>query len=1107
MTGSGSSRVVRTLLLPPRLPARCVPRQLLVDRILRALDDRAVLVLAGAGYGKTTLLAQARRADPRPWAWVSCDDRFTDDAAFLFHVTGAVAQRFPGVGARLTFAGTVADNVTALCDELIGTVPEDVVLALDDLHLLPPPASEALRRLLAELPPQVHLALAGRTAPPFPLARLRAHRVLQLDERALALDHAESAALLELLDPALSGHTATELHMRTEGWISGLILAAGSADRGARLSAAHEDSFDYLAEEVLRGRPQYERQFLEQTAILERFTPEIAGAVSGCSDSRAVIAGLLDAHLFTARLDADGEWYRYHPLFLEYLRSRTSVAPDAPALHRRAAAALHAAGEPTMAVPHHLAAGDRAAAADALEPLAEDLVMAPGAEQVAGWLAAIGADEWSRRPALVLAEASLQFTHGDYAAGVAALERVADQLADADEHDRAAVAYFRLVQALTWAGAPRDRCIALGERLLRRLDPATAMLPAAEIMLAAAYAHVGRYTDAERALDTALDRPGARQHPIFGVYASANRAYFLDFRRGDIHTAAARLDAAIAELEARDAEDVLAYRSWVHSYRGVLLSYLGRWTEAMHVVRDWPELATRQGFGRLAQQVSTWHRLAHLAGLERWNELAEELRRAAPLAACNPDTTFAQRYYSAAAQLAAAQGDAAGADRAIEHARATCCPPFPRAMVLADLALAAAGTGRRRTAAELGEAAWDAARAADAPWPLARAGLVAATVGAPGETADGRLSEALNLTQRLGYQELWSRRERPLAAPLLARALARGLGPPGAAAAVIAACGAEVLREAAALLTDAPAVARRQLLEAADEAGVLESAVVGRFLGDPDPAVRQAAECAQLRLRERPRPPVHILCLGGFAVQRPDTLLPDLAFTRRKARTLLAALVAAGGPVSRDVLLEQLWPQLAPDRALAALHTTLHDLRRSLQSGLGPTAAELVASEGERYRLALRDDDQEDAAEFLALAAALAAESAGPRAEPGGDRLQRAQAAEARYTGPFLPEWPYEGWAEPRRRTVARAHRDVLRIAAEELMAAGSPAAAVGRYEQLVELEPEREGGHRALMRAYARAGERALALRQYHACRALLRESLGVDPSPATQQLYASLL
>jgi DNA-binding SARP family transcriptional activator len=83
----------------------------------------------------------------------------------------------------------------------------------------------------------------------------------------------------------------------------------------------------------------------------------------------------------------------------------------------------------------------------------------------------------------------------------------------------------------------------------------------------------------------------------------------------------------------------------------------------------------------------------------------------------------------------------------------------------------------------------------------------------------------------------------------------------------------------------------------------------------------------------------------------------------------------------------------------------------------------------------------------------------------------------------------------------------VIERLAETLVAVGEPRAAVARFQRLLELDGECEGWHRGLMRAYSLAGERGLALRQYHACRTTLREHLGVEPSAETRGLYASLL
>lgn len=1100
MIPSGASVVLKALLLPPALSPRLLSRPELVDRLVLALQARSALIVAGAGYGKSTLLAQAEAADGRPWLWLSCDDRIMTERSVLAHVLAALERRFPGVGSAVSLSGTVAENVTALCNEVVDTVPDDIVLAVDDIHLLSPAAADALRMLIHDLPPHVHLALASRRALPFATGRLR--NTLELREEALALNLDEAVQLLDLLAPGCDKASAWELHASTEGWVSGLILAAraGSAPHRHR-RVAHAACFDYLAEEVLSRQPERLRRFLVQSSVVDRFTPEIAVALTGRTDSREIISTLLDAHLFIQRLDLDGQWYRYHHLFQAFLRRAVSTSrPEAIALHRRAAAAWRAAGDSAMAVNHHLAAGDPLGAAEALEPVAEQMVTGPRGDQVTAWLAGIGSDLWSSRPALVLAHASLEFTQGEHAAGIAALERAAGQLTDAAEHDRAAVAFFRHVQAVTWAGAPRASCIRLGESVLPRIDPAADMLPAAHIMLSGAYAHVGRYDDAERELTTALERPGIRQFPVFRVYAAINRAYFLDFRRGHVDASAARLHAAIEELEARATEDVLVYRSWAASYYAVVLGYLGRWTDALDVVDAWPERAVQQGFGRLGGYLSTWHRLAHLPGLGRWKELDVELRRAEPLAARHPDTTYAYRYRSAAAQLAAHRGDPAATAREIASVRSTDQAPFPRAMVLADLALAAADVGLTSTATELSDAARVAAESIQAPWPQTRACLVGAAVATSKEHGDALLAEGLRLTTQWGYQELWSRRERPLAARLLAHALAHGIGPPGAAAHIAVDCGPDVVREAVKLLADAPAAARRQLVEAADAAGTADPAVLAHAMHDHDPTVRWVAERAFTRMAVRPRPPVRIVTLGGFAVQRRDAARSEVTFIRQKARTLLAVLLAGDGPVHREVLLEQLWPQLGLDRATAALHTTLHALRQSLSAGLGPRAVELVLTEGDQYRVALGPGDQWDAAELLGSVGGL--QSDGPV-----NRLERALAAEACHTGPFLPEWCYEQWAQARRDDVERAYRSALVAVAEELMSAGRPGAALSRYERLLQLEPERESWHRGVMRAYAQTGERALALRQYHACRAQLRESLGVDPSSETQLLYASLL
>jgi DNA-binding SARP family transcriptional activator len=351
-------------------------------------------------------------------------------------------------------------------------------------------------------------------------------------------------------------------------------------------------------------------------------------------------------------------------------------------------------------------------------------------------------------------------------------------------------------------------------------------------------------------------------------------------------------------------------------------------------------------------------------------------------------------------------------------------------------------------------------------WLEARAALL----GAAARGDDDLLAVALDLTGRRGFEVLWSTRARQHAGPLLARAVAAGLGAPGQASALAVACGGEVLDLAEAAVGDAPA--------------------------------RSSLDEARTRSGRGPRPPVRIATLGGFSVWRGGVPVPDLTTGRQKARTLLAILVSADGATHREVLLEHLWPDLPPERGLAALHSALYTLRKALEpEATRQSPPTLVVTDGEAYRLDLANRDEWDAATFSRLATRAA--------EPTGLelRLERLLAAEAAWGGPYLPEWPYEDWATARRNELGRQREGLLAAAAEALFEAGQARAALARWQQLVDLDPECEAWHRSLMRAYAAAGERALALRQYQACRAVLRERLGVDPSPETTSLYRELL
>jgi LuxR family transcriptional regulator, maltose regulon positive regulatory protein len=1061
-----------------------VHRRRLVQLVLDRLAGRLVALVAAPGYGKTTLLAQSAAADVRPWLWCTCDERMGDPRVLVQHVGAALTGRaLPAPAPEASVAELVGELCARAQEELTG----DVVLALDDAGALAGrPGGEALAQLVAGLPPNVHLAIASRSGLPFRAARLRlAGHMAEIDERRLAFSAGESVELLRTLGVPLGGEVL-DLHRRAEGWPAGLrLLAEAEGDEPLPGSLCA-----YMDEELLRPLPPPARELLMQVAVLERVDGALAARVSGREDAGALLERLAGAHLFLVR-EPDGMW-RFHRLVHEFLLARLGERPAAvrATLHLRAAAALRERGDCWAAGGHYLRGGDLPAAAAALDRIAHGAVGADRLDVLAGWLEQLPSELRATRPGLAVAAAWVALRDGPPTAAADALAAAVDHLVDAGAHGRALLALVQLAATLELAGR-HAAALETARYHVERLDPRTPLLAALRLRVQALAGYLGVDAGAP-----ALAGAGG-QGTALEAYRAIAAAVFVERPRG-APSALGRLEAAIAALEADPAADALGWLPWARVQRAGLLEELGRHEEVLDECRLAGAAAAGAGLGGVIGPALEALRVGALGALERWRECEAALARLGGDPLAGGEAGVEHRHLLTRARLCVQAGDGAAARGWLEAAATRlrrCESSYDACLGLCDLATTAAASGDAALAAALGREARELAARSGAAWARARTALVGALVSAEREDADVLLAEALALSAENGLSALWRGRERRFAGVLLARALARRLGPDGAAAQLALACGGAVEAEC-----------RQWLSELAPERAV--ASVPAAAAGPPERAApveangrRRARGAGEDPAAAGVRAPLRLLTLGGFAVALGDAPLGDGAFRRRKARTLLAVLVSAG-PVHRDQLLEWLWPKLDPPRAAAALYTTLHTLRRTLEPGLARALeSSLVVKEGETYRLALAAGDSWDAEELVNLAA-----RALGRREPE-DRLALLEAAERRYTGPFLPDWPYEEWAQPRRAQIERAYEGVLEGIGEALVALGRPEEAIPRYERLLARDPDRESWHRGLMRAYADAGELALALRQYHICRSQLRESQGTEPGPLTRALHRALL
>jgi len=378
--GSAARRVPQTQLAStfaldesklevPRPRPGIVMREQLLQKLLAAEPTRVLTVVAPAGYGKTTLLAQWALRRRRRAAWISVDHRDNDPAVLLTYL-GAALDRVEGIEPRHFMSspslGVSVDDVALLVSS-IATMNEPVVLVLDSVEALTNAACwDIIGELAVRMSRGSQLAIGSRRDIPLPIARLRAQGgIAEVGMSDLAMETAEADALLTRAGVGLDSPHVGTLVERTEGWPAGLYLAALAMKAGGGrddLEFTGADRFmgDYLRSEFLDRVPRREVSFLTRTSILERLSGSVCDEIVGNQGSGQLLDSIERRNLLVIPLDRTGAWYRYHHLFRDLLHAELMRRePEiVPTLHLRAAKWYEANGMPETALDHARSAGD-----------------------------------------------------------------------------------------------------------------------------------------------------------------------------------------------------------------------------------------------------------------------------------------------------------------------------------------------------------------------------------------------------------------------------------------------------------------------------------------------------------------------------------------------------------------------------------------------------------------------------------------------------------------------------------------------------------------------------------------------------------------------------
>jgi LuxR family maltose regulon positive regulatory protein len=443
------STLLATKLHRPRPTPSLVARPRLTQRLDQGLRQghRLFLVVAPAGYGKTTLVTDWLGQTSIPSAWLSLDEGDNDPLSFLTYLVAALQKAFGPTLGRPPLQGfqampqTPQAMVAPLINDL-AALDRPVVLALDDYHVISTAfIQEAMVFLLEHAPPNLHLVVLTRADPPFPLPRLRVRDLMtEIRDRDLRFTPEEMTTFLNSLHGLnLPAEQITALESRTEGWAAGVQLAALSlegcgAERAAQwvaeLSGSHHYIVDYLLEEVVSRLPDRVRRFLLGTSVLDRLCAPLCDAVLGWeatgheslearpegatpappqrtealrqrSPAGEILEYLERANLFLVPLDDDRCWYRYHHLFADFLQqlARSAWPPDQVIeLHRRASDWYGQNRLVAEAYHHALLAGHHQRAAQIVQDNAWSMVLRAELATLDNWVQALPGETLAERP-------------------------------------------------------------------------------------------------------------------------------------------------------------------------------------------------------------------------------------------------------------------------------------------------------------------------------------------------------------------------------------------------------------------------------------------------------------------------------------------------------------------------------------------------------------------------------------------------------------------------------------------------------------------------------------------------------------------------------------
>ena len=379
-------------------------------RLFRLLDEcrefPVTWVSAPAGSGKTTLVASCLAERRLNSIWYRVDEGDGEIATFFYYMGLAAKKAAPRTRNPLPlltpeYLFGIDTFTLRYFENLYGRLKPPFVIVFDNYQHVKAESRfhEVVRNGLEILPDGIVAIIISREAPPPQFARLRVNgKIRLLGGEDILFNLAESEELFRLKGfRNIPETTVSRIYERARGWAAGLVLMTQTAggDETVDNTLAGEtpqEVFDYFATEIFDRMDREEREFLLKTSLLPWMTVRIAERFTGNARSLIILTRLHRNHFFTERDTGADSAYRYHPLFREFLLSRTRETlsrEEVVKIQRTAAALFLEAGQPDEAASFFIDAGDWEGFVPFILDIASTLKLQGRINTLGKWLGAI----------------------------------------------------------------------------------------------------------------------------------------------------------------------------------------------------------------------------------------------------------------------------------------------------------------------------------------------------------------------------------------------------------------------------------------------------------------------------------------------------------------------------------------------------------------------------------------------------------------------------------------------------------------------------------------------------------------------------------------------